>query len=59
METGSNIAPQPERKPSTLGILKFLFVVVLFVLFLLLARSMVNHRFFQGQRVHLNGSLGQ
>jgi hypothetical protein len=33
--------------------------VLFFVLVLLLAESMVNHRFFQGQRVHDNGSVGQ
>jgi hypothetical protein len=34
-------------------------VAVLFVLILLLGLSMVHHRFFQGQREHSNGSLGQ
>jgi hypothetical protein len=32
-----------------------LFVVIVF----LLGLSMVHHRFFQGQRVHHNGSVGQ
>lgn len=59
MEGDSNFAPQPKRKPFASAILKSLFAVVLFILFLLLARSMVDHRFFDGQRVHQNGSVGQ
>ena len=41
------------------GILKFLFIVILTVLIFLLARSMVEHRFFRGGAVHPNGSIGQ
>jgi hypothetical protein len=37
----------------------FLFLAVLAFLFFLLGQSMVHHRFFQGGRVHRNGSIGQ
>jgi hypothetical protein len=46
-------------KPPSFGIGRFLFVVVLVVMLLLLGQSMVRHRFFGGQRVHRNGSIGQ
>ncbi len=42
-----------------LGIARFLFVVVLVILFFLLGQSMVRHRFFQGGQYHRNGSVGQ
>ena len=48
-----------EQERRRAGILRFLLVTVLFVLILLLGLSMVHHRFFQGQREHPNGSLGQ
>jgi hypothetical protein len=32
---------------------------VFFLLVLLLGLSMVHHRFFRGERVHQNGSVGQ
>ena len=38
---------------------KFLFIVALVVVFYLLGKSMVHHRFFQGGRIHRNGSIGQ
>jgi hypothetical protein len=38
----------PAGTPLSLEIGKFLFVIVLVVLFLLLAQSMVHHRFFRG-----------
>jgi len=47
------------REPPSFGIGQLLFVVVLAVIFFLLGHSMVRHRFFQGGRVHRNGSLGQ
>jgi hypothetical protein len=46
-------------KPPSFGIGQFLFVLVLAVILLLLGQSMVRHRFFRGQRVHRNGSIGQ
>jgi hypothetical protein len=47
------------RVPPSFGIGQFVFVVVLAVILLLLGRSMVRHRFFQGGRDHRNGSIGQ
>jgi hypothetical protein len=53
--------PEPERgrTPSLGRMLTTILVAVLTVLTFLLGRSMVQHRFFQGGRVHLNGSVGQ
>jgi hypothetical protein len=48
-----------EPKPNLAGILKIAFVVLFVVLVFLLTQSMVEHRFFEGQRVHDNGSVGQ
>jgi hypothetical protein len=45
------------RTPLSLEIGKFLFIVVLVVLFLLLAQSMVHHRFFRGGSQDRNGSV--
>jgi hypothetical protein len=45
--------------PPSFGIRQFLFVVFLAVIFFLLGHSMMRHRFFQGGRLHRNGSLGQ
>jgi hypothetical protein len=59
METRSNLEPQPEQRPPRVAIWKFVLTAVLFILLYLLAQSMVNHRFFQGQREHHNGSIGQ
>jgi len=59
METDSNLAPQPERKPPSGRIWTVVFVAIFFILFFLLAASMVQHRFFRGGRVHENGSIGQ
>ena len=51
MTTYSN-TPAPEgEKPPSFGIGKFLFVVVLAVVFFLLAQSMVRHRFCQGRQI--------
>lgn len=49
----------PEQKPPLRTIITILFVTVFFVLVLLLGVSMVHHRFFQGEREHGNGSVGQ
>lgn len=45
--------------PSSFGIGKLLFAVVLAVVFFLLGQSMVHHNFHRGERVHRNGSVGQ
>jgi hypothetical protein len=50
----------PARRNSPwVGIGRFLFIVVLAVTFFLLGQSMVLHRFFQGGRVHRDGSIGR
>jgi hypothetical protein len=59
MDTNTNLERHPEPKPSLPGIGKAIFVIVFFVLVLLLGLSMVHHRFFQGERIHHNGSVGQ
>jgi hypothetical protein len=56
--TGNSTDPQ-EPKPPTFGTREFLFVVFLAIIFFMLGHSMVQHRFFQGGRVHRNGSIGQ
>jgi hypothetical protein len=52
--------PDPEgEKPPSFGIGKFLFVVLLALIFFLLVHSMVHHRFFRGGRVNRHGSIVQ
>ncbi|MFZ0419819.1 MAG: hypothetical protein WAM04_17100 [Candidatus Sulfotelmatobacter sp.] len=58
MTTLNTTDPAGSKRPSR-GIGRFVFVVVLVVMLLLLGQSMVRHRFFGGQRVHRNGSVGQ
>jgi hypothetical protein len=48
---------QPERNPPSFGIGKFLFAILLAVIFLLLVQSMVHHRFFKGGHDHRLGYL--
>jgi hypothetical protein len=59
MTTHSKKTALAERKPPSFGIRQLLFAVLLAVLFFLLGQDMVHHRFFQGQRFHRNGSIGQ
>jgi uncharacterized membrane protein (DUF485 family) len=59
MDKNANSAARLEQKSRLSGIITVLFVTVFFFLVLLLGMSMVHHRFFEGQRVHQNGSLGQ
>jgi hypothetical protein len=59
MEPDLRQAQVAEQKNQLAGFLKILFIVVFFVLVLLLSQSMVQHRFFEGERVHDNGSVGQ
>lgn len=59
MTTDSNTTPSAGREPPSFGLGKFLFALFLAAIFLLLGHSMVRHRFFQGGRVHRNGSIGQ
>ncbi len=57
MTTYSN-TPDPEgEKPPSFGIGKFLFVVVLAVIFFLLVNSMVHRRLFRGGWVNRHGSI--
>jgi hypothetical protein len=55
----SNTPNPPVPEPPSFGTKHFLFVLLLALLFFLLGHSMVSHRFFQGGRVHRNGSVGQ
>jgi hypothetical protein len=59
MTTYLNTKDPTGRKPPSFGIRQFVFVVVLAVILLLFGQSMERHRFFGGQRVHRNGSVGQ
>ena len=57
--TTSHTTNPAGSKPPSFGIGQFLFVVVLAIILFLLGHSMVRHRFFQGEREHRNGSIGQ
>jgi hypothetical protein len=46
-----------DRAPFSVEIGKVLFVIVLVILFLLLAQSMVKHRFFRGGWQERNGAI--
>lgn len=59
MDKDANLPALPEQKSSLPGIITILFVIVFFFLVLILGVSMVHHRFFQGEREHSNGSVGQ
>jgi hypothetical protein len=59
MTTDSNATDPEGPKPPTFGIRQIVVSLVLLVIILLLGRSMVRHRFFQGGRYHQNGSVGQ
>jgi hypothetical protein len=59
MATPPNTPDPDGEKPPSFGTKHWLFALVLAVLFFLLGQSMVHHRFFQGGRVHRNGSIGQ
>ena len=59
MDKDANPGARPEQRRPLPGIFRILFVVVFFLLVFLLGLSMVHHRFFRGQRVRSNGSLGQ
>jgi hypothetical protein len=57
MTTYSHSPDPAGEKPPSFGIGKFLFVVVLAVIFFLLLQSMVHHRFFKGGRVDRHGTI--
>jgi hypothetical protein len=57
MTTDLDTTKSEERRSTWLGAGKFLFVVVLAILFFLLAHEMVSHRFFRGGWRNHHGSL--
>jgi hypothetical protein len=59
MDKDATPPERPERKPPSLEFFTILFAIAFFLLLLLLGMSMVHHRFFQGEREHRNGSVGQ
>ncbi len=59
MTKAANPSPDPERDTSLFQVVTIIFVALFFAVVLMLGISMVHHRFFQGQRVHRNGSVGQ
>ena len=59
MTNSANSSPDPERETSLFQVVTIVFVALFFAVVLMLGISMVHHRFFQGQRLHRNGSVGQ
>jgi hypothetical protein len=59
MDSSLNTTDPAGPKPPSFGTREFLFALLLAALFFLLGHSMVRHRFFQGGRIHRNGSVGQ
>ncbi|MGO9515922.1 MAG: hypothetical protein ACLPND_02655 [Candidatus Korobacteraceae bacterium] len=59
MANDANSSTPSERETRLYQALKIGFVALFVVFLLLLGLSMVHHRFFQGERVHRNGSVGQ
>ena len=57
MATDLDTRAPEERRSMWLGFGKFLFIVVLALLFFLLAHSMVRHRFFRGGWRNQHGSI--
>ena len=52
MRPNSNMTVPAGRNSPWLGIVKFLFLVLLMVIVFLLAQDMVRHRFFRGGSVN-------
>ena len=59
MDEDANPPARRKQPPLSPGLFGILFAIVFFLLVLLLGLSMVHHRFFRGERVHQNGSVGQ
>jgi hypothetical protein len=57
MANDSDTTGPAESKSPWLGIGRFLLVVALIVMFFMLGRSMVHHRFFRGGWVDRHGTL--
>jgi len=59
MESNLHPMSKPGRKPLPPVLATVVFIAVFVVLVFLLGRSMIDHRFFEGGRMHENGSIGQ
>jgi ABC-type microcin C transport system permease subunit YejE len=57
MIPNSNATDPEARNSPWLGIVKFLFIVVLIIIIFLLGQDMVRHRFFQGGWVDQNDTV--
>jgi hypothetical protein len=57
MRPGSNAAAPEERRSPWVGIIKFLFIVLLTIIIFLLGQDMVRHRFFRGGWVDQRDTL--
>ena len=57
MTTDLDTSATEERRSMWLGIVKFLLIVVLALLFFFLAHSMVRHGFFRGGWRNQHGSI--
>jgi ABC-type microcin C transport system permease subunit YejE len=57
MTVNSNTTDPAARNSPWLGVVKFLFLVILIVIIFLLGQDMVRHRFFQGGWVSQHGVL--
>ena len=59
MANDAKPSPDPDRQSTLLQVVRYLLLAVFVAMLFLLGLSMVHHRFFQGERVHRNGSVGQ
>lgn len=59
MTKAANPSPNSEPETSLYQVVTIVFVALFFAAVLMLGISMVHHRFFRGERVHQNGSVGQ
>ena len=57
MRPDSNTTAPEERRSPWLGIIKFLFIVLLTIIIFLLGQDMVRHRFFRGGWVDRQDTL--
>jgi hypothetical protein len=56
MTTNRNKVDSEEKSPRRLGFVKFLFIAILAVTVLLLARTMVRHHFFSAGQLNRNAT---
>jgi hypothetical protein len=59
MDPDSSSAQGSGQRQYSGGIWTTVFLAIFLILLFLLGRSMIEHRFFRGERVHHNGSVGQ